>query len=560
MKRNLARALSAMTAAALLFTAGCSSKNPASSSDSSSQASVSAAQDSTAAPSSAKAENVMPIVKDGSVTLKIGAFDNWYTPASYKQNLPIWKAIEEKTGVKIDWDVVPSAQYAETMTVRLAAMQNIPDLFTIPGDPVKFGEDGVLEPLEGLIDQYASNMQTYFAENPKIYNLFKAPNGHVYFVSSVTSGANMYEPQGFVIRKDWLDKLKLSEPETLDDWYNVLKAFKENDPNGNGKADEVPMVLAAYSIAYTFGNAWGLHHFANDLTLGFYPDKEGKVQCEWLDPRSKEMVQFLNKLYKDGLLDQEYLTGKYDQFLSKNAKDIVGASFIGVSVMDQWDKNLQDAGVKDANWIAVKPPKGPNGYPGHGVMSPPVSGYFGMSANSKNKEVAMKWLDYVYASEEGNRFTTFGIEGKSYIMENGEPKYTDFTLKNSEGLNFFSALRTLGAAPTLPWIRNDKGPLSKQPAQTIVGNEKLQESIKKLQPSLVESVPFKFILMTSEEAATNGPLEADFKTKLDEKMANFITGVEDINSGWDKFISELKSLGIDEMIKIKQQQYDRYTK
>lgn len=557
MKRNLTRAICAMSAAVLLFTAGCSSKNGA---DSSTQVSTSAAQDSSAAQSPAKTENVMPIVKDGSVTLTIGAFDNWYTPASYKQNLPIWKAIEEKTGVKINWDVVPSAQYIETMTVRLAAMQNVPDLFTIPGDPVKFGEDGVLEPLEGLIDQYASNMQTFFAENPKIYNLLKAPNGHVYFVSSVTSGVNMYEPQGHAIRKDWLDKLNLPVPETLDDWYNVLKAFKEKDPNENGKPDEIPLVLSDYSVAYTFGNAWGLHHFVNGLTLGFFPDKEGKVQCEWLDPRSKEMVKFLNTLYKDGLLDPEYLTGKYDQFLSKNAKDIVGASYIGVSVIDQWDKNLQDAGVKDANWIAVKPPKGPNGYPGHGMINPPVSGYFGMSANSKNKEVAIKWLDYVYASEEGNRFTTFGIEGKSYVIENGEPMFTDFVLKNPDGLNFFSALRILGAAPTLPWIRNDKGPLSKQPAQMVAGNEKLQEQIKKLQPSLIESVPFGFILMTPEEAAANAPLTADFKTKLDEKMANFITGVEDIDSGWDKFTSELKSLGVDELTKIKQQQYDRYTK
>ncbi|RAV17871.1 extracellular solute-binding protein [Paenibacillus contaminans] len=553
-RKRFSRGICAAAAMALLI-AGCQSQS-------------NQGQQSSAAPESGKTSSspstgsqtkdyTLPLVTDGSVTLTIGSEDNGYTPASYTQNLPIWKAIEEKTGVKIKWDVVPVAQYVQTMNVRLASMSNVPDLLVVPGDPVKFGTDGVLEPLEKLIEEHAPNMRKFFAENPDIYNLLKAPDGHVYYVSSVVTGTNLSDPGGFMIRKDWLDKLNLQEPKTIDEWYSVLKAIKDGDPNGNGKKDEIPLVLPLKAVAQFFGDAWGLHLV---FSSGFWPDDKGKIQSEWLDPRAKEMVAWLNKLYKEGLLDPDFLTSSDDQLTTKITKNVVGSTRAFVNRIVQYDKNVQAAGVSGVNWIAVKPPQGPNGYKGHTEKYGPISGYFGMSAQSKNKETAIKWLDYVYASEEGNRFTTFGIEGKSYVMENGEPKFTDYILKNPDGLNSMNALRTLGAAPRLPWIRHDKGPLSKQPPQTIALEPKLQKAAEQILPTIIDPIPFEYISMTPEEASKFKPLNADYQSKLDEGLAKFIVGSDDIEKNWDTFTKELKDLGVDEIVKIRQQQYDRYKK
>lgn len=501
-------------------------------------------------------DNTMPIVKDGSVTLTVAAYDNYYTAASYKNNLPVWKAIEEKTGVKINWDVIPSGQYAQTMTIRLASAEDHPDLFTIPSsDPVKYGTDGIVVPMNDLIDKYAPNTKKFLEDNPAIRSLLTAPDGNIYRLASVTKGENLSEPSSWLIRKDWLDKLNLKEPTTIDEWYDVLKAFKEKDPNGNGKADELPMVFAHYTGLNTFGNAWGLHLSSSE---GFWPNEDGQMEYEWQDERAKELVKFLRKLHKEGLIEPDYLSTNTDGLKTKTTKNLVGATFAYMNYMDTADKMLKSAGVDDSNWIAVVPPQGPNGYKGHIEKSPPLAGFFAISSTSKYKEIAMKWLDYVYASEEGNLFTTFGIEGLSYEMVDGEPVLTDWALNNPDGLDITSALRSIGAAPTLPYIRSEEGIYSRFPKASIVNNTKRQEGVKKVTPYLVDCFPRSLILATAEESMTMQPLMADLDSTVQEWVAKFITGSADIDDKWDDFQKDLKKVGIDKILKIEQQQYERY--
>ncbi|MCU6712813.1 extracellular solute-binding protein [Paenibacillus sp. J5C_2022] len=556
--KHTTRLMVAALAMLLLFT-GCAGNNnepEAGTNEGKQAATEQPSQSGNDNPDEAKGKDyTLPIVEDGSTTLTVGAADNYYTPASYTQNLPIWKAIEERTGVKVKWDVVPAAQYKQTMTVRLASMKNIPDLLTIPGDPAKLGSDGVLEPLEELIRQYAPNIRKLFQENPDIHNLLKSPDGHIYSIPSIVTGTSLSDPGAFLIRQDWLDKLDLEQPKSIDDWYAVLKAFKEGDPNGNGKPDELPVALASPEAVYFFGDAWGLHLIYSD---GWWPDSNGKVQAEWMKPEAKELVAWLSKLYKEGLLDPDYLTSQDDQLSSKITKDQVGSTRVFINRISQYDSNQQKAGVEDVSWVAVTPPTGPNGYKGHAERYGPISGAFGMSALSKHKETAIKWLDFMYASEEGNRFTTFGMEGVTYTMENGEPKFTAYTTNNPDGLNIMNALRTQGAAPTLPWIRHDSGIWSKQPPQTIVGKPKLEEAAAMLQSSIIDPIPFHYIALTPEEASSFKPLHADYTTKLKERLSQLITGAVNIDEGWDKFMKELKDLGIDELLAIRQQQYDRY--
>lgn len=547
---NLAKRLLCLALGAMLATgAGCQKKPVDTPSDTSTPA----------APDKSGTENTLPIVKDGSVTLSVGTQDNGYAAASYTQNLPVWKAIEEKTGVKIKWDVIPSAQYSQTMQVRLAAMNGIPDIISLPsGDPVKFGQDGVIIPIEKLIDQYASNMKKFYNDNPNLYKLAKAPDGHIYAISSVMSGTSLADPMGYLIRKDWLDKLGLKEPTTTDEWYNVLKAFKEKDPNGNGKADEIPLSFSGWSVSMGFGDAWGQHLF---FSKGFKPDKNGKLEYEWIDSTTKEFLAWMNKLYKEGLIDPDYLTqSAADQLLKKVTQDTVGATRWYVNRLDTYDSAQKKAGHTQVNWIALPTPAGPNGYKGHTEKAGPISGFYGITSTCKNQEIAIKWLDYVYASEEGYLFTNFGIEGKSYTMENGEPKFSEWTTKNPDGLDMSSALRSLGAMPSMPWIRNDKGAFSKQPPQTINHLPKTKEAVSKIVPTLIDSLPVSSILATPEEASRVNSIMADLQTKQDEWVAKFITGTEDINSKWDKYVKDLQLAGLDELMKIRQQQYERYIK
>lgn len=495
----------------------------------------------------------LPFVKDGAGSLTVGVPDNRYAPKSYTQNLPVWAEIEKRTGVKINWDVTAVAQYNQAMNIRLAAASGLPDILQLPGTPVSYGTDGIIRPLNELIDKYAPNIKTYFAENPTVANLHKAPDGNIYALSADISGTATTDPMGWLIRKDWLDKLGLKEPTTLDEWYDVLKAFKEKDPNGNGKPDEIPL-----SPQYTwgglalFGNALGLH--LAEYSYGYSVDGSGKIKNDWLDPKAKELIVWLNKLYTEGLLDPEFMSKKADKILADITREVVGSTNHLLNAASKFNAAI---GKPEANWTMALPPAN-NGNKRFYEKAAPISGYWAISKDAKNPELAIKWLDYIYANEEGQRLVAYGIEGVSYTMVNGKPAFTDFVLNNPDKLDSVSALRSLGAFPNTPWIRAGKGPLSGQPEALLQSNPQLLEQAKRLEPYLIDNTPLKYVLPTPEEAELEKKIGADLNTYQEETLLKFIYGKEPID--WDKFVKRMKELGVDELIAIKQKQYDRVKK
>ncbi|MCZ8512159.1 extracellular solute-binding protein [Paenibacillus filicis] len=501
----------------------------------------------------------LPIVSDGSVTLTVATNDNYYTPKSYAQNLPVWQEIEKKTGVKIKWEVAPSSQYTNTINVRMAAAQGLPDLIRLPNDPVKPASDGLIIPMDDLIAKYAPNIRKYFSENPAIKKMMQAPDGKIYALSSDVSGTTSTDPFGLIINQTWLDKLGLKEPQTLDDWYTVLKAFKEKDPNGNGKQDEIPIstrfqVTNGSSISglFLFGSAMGLHLNYSD---GFYPDKNGKIQYEWIDPRAKELVVWLNKLYKEGLIDPQFMMKTDDDIISGISRNVIGVTNHFLNNANRFTNAQKQAGIQNANWQMTLPPSGP-GTKGFYEKYGPLSGWLAISKDCKNPEVAIKWLDYIYASEEGNRYVSFGIEGQSYKMVDGEPQFTEWTSKNPDGLDVNDALRSIGAMPVTVWIRSEKGPWSRQTKAVLNLLPDAVKQAEKLKDSGVDAIPLGLTSVEEVEATT--AINADIQTYKAETLTKFITGQAPID--WEKYVSTMKSMGINKLIEVKQKQYDRVMK
>jgi len=490
-------------------------------------------------------------IADG-VTLRIGTSDNLYAPKSLTTGLPVWKEIEEKTGVKINWDVVPSAQYVETMKVRVSAGRDLPDILNDPyGDPVKMADMGIFIPLDDLIEKHAPNIKKFFDDNPDIASRMRAPDGKIYALSSVTSGAAKTDPYSLQINRRWLEKLGLQEPRTLDEWYNVLKAFKEKDPNGNGKADEIPL-SPQYAVRglTLFGSALNMHMF---YSMGYYPNENGKIEFAWMKDEGEQLIRWLNKLYSEGLIDPEFANFNTEQYNSKIARDLIGVTNSFLNNTSTFNLLQKQNGIDNPN-IAPALPPAPAGGKGFYEEYGPLSGWYGITSSSKYPEVAIKWLDYVYASEEGSRYMAFGIEGLSYEMKDGKPVFTDWTMKNPDGLSYTDALRSLGAMPTVPWIRATEGYLSYQPQAIMDLNPDQKKEADRLAEYLVPNAAFG--LSSVQESDKLTALMADINTYLDENLVKFVMGTQPID--WAKFRSDLKNLGIDEVLSIKQAQYDRY--
>jgi ABC-type sugar transport system, periplasmic component len=502
----------------------------------------------------------------GSKTLKITASENWDTSKSLSQPLPVWQEIEKKTGVKIDFEVLANAQYVDTMMVRLAAGSNLPDIFVAPiktgfTDYVKITKNKLVIPLNDLIEEYAPNTKKFFEDNPNLKNIMKAPDGQIYGLSAVISGVLTAQPRVWAIRKDWLDKLGLKEPETIEDWYNVLKAFKEKDPNGNGKNDEIPLAVEMEkNDVLTLGNAWGLH--LGTYGYGYFPDTNGKVQCEYIDPKAKEVYAFANKLYKDGLLDPDFITATgYQALNEKIQKNLVGVTMHFVSNYASWENALKSTGVSDAKYAAIAPPVLNSGEKSFYMTGNETSGFVCISKDCKDTETAMKWFDYVYASEEGNRYQTWGIEGLSYVLKDGKPTYTDFVLKNPDGKSAFLALCSIGSFTTaMPTIRNSSGPLGGQAEALNINNPELRALADKVKTYLVPGARAQIILPTAEEADLLIDLDKKgLETYKNEMIAKFIVGSESLNK-FDEFVAKMKSLGAEQKAEVQQDQLDRISK
>lgn len=487
----------------------------------------------------------LPIVQDGSVSLTFGGFDSWYPAASYTMNLPVWQEIEKKTGVKIDFQVVPADQYDAKMQTQIAAGSDLPDIMELTptwtnAGVYRLAQQDVIRPLDDLIEQYAPDIKQFFEARPDIKKLLTAPDGKIYSIADLPL---QQVPSPFFIRQDWLDKLGLSAPSTPDQWIEVLTAFKDKDPNNNGKQDEIPLVLRPGGYTY-FGSAFGMQ----SPVQPFWADGSGKVEYQFLSPKFKELLAFTHDLYAKGLLDKE-MNRDESNFNALVSTNVVGASPTVLDYLLQQDSILKSAGVADANTVALKAPQSASGQSGNYMMRSPLWSHYGIPTKSKYPEIAMKWINYAWISEEGNLYKDYGVEGQSFTMGADGPEYTDWVSNNPDKLDSMSALRSLGAAPSI-LVKDSLDVFKQKYAGTKV------EQFMFLADDLLQ--PFPSPIPLEEESEVINQIMPDINTYVDEMIVKFIFGKEPIDN-FDKFVQKVESMGIDNVVQVVQAQYDRYS-
>ena len=481
-------------------------------------------------------------ISDSNLQLTYAGPDNWYASASYSDGLEVWKEFEKRTGVKIKFEVMQDSQYNTSMQTRVAANQGLPDIIAVPplwnGDVVKYSNSGVIIPLNRLIKQYAPNIQKMFEQYPELRRSVTAADGEIYTIPESVVQMNDNNFNMPIVREDWLAKLSLKTPETWDEWYTVLKAFKEQDPNGNSKADEIPFYTESIGKAGFFGASLGLQM----SDTGFMVTKEGKVSYIPATQEYKEVLQFINKLYSEGLMDIELGSSKKDEFINQ---DILGAHTHWSVITTRFNANLQKAGI-DGKYKAILPTKDASG---NTIVTrrAPFSLEYAITKDCKDPISAIKWIDYVWASDEGLLLQSAGIEGKSYEIKDGKPVLTDWTLKHPNQLDPLNALRSLGAGGSV--LYNQSWEIGRQ----LYEEEALAfGDIAK--PYMVEGFPR--LLGTIDEDKRAFAILADMQTYSDEMVMKFALGREPFEN-FDKFVNTLNSMGLEELIQIKQTQYDR---
>lgn len=494
-------------------------------------------------------ETGLPIVKEP-ITIKV--MSNQTAGQANNADMPVIKKYEEMTGIHVEWELVPWDNTTERKNLALAS-QDYADvfirMFIDATDIVTYGsQQGVFLKLNDYIDKYAPNLKAFFDQNPDVAAGLTAPDGGIYAFPRLIDPdfLSMRLGDRLWISEGWLNKVGLKEPATTEELYNALKAFKEQDPNGNGNPDEIPLTGQNLgSIVKNIKGAWGLGNRGNAANFVDMDETTNQLRFWPADEKYRDMVEYLRKLYEEKLLDQEIFTSGWDKVIAKANNGVVGA-YAG------WSPTLLT--VTDYTGIGVL--EGPQGDKIVPSLSPVAETPFMAVITDKNKypEATVRWLDYMY-SEEGAKLFNMGIEGETYTVDaNGEYVFTDVITNNPNGLNQDQArgqyMPSVSGWPGITMQKYFKGSESTEPPM---------EAAEKSRPYVIKEVWPQFIF-TPEENDRLVALRADIEGYVNEIQEQVISGKYSFDDeGWNRYLDQLKQMGLDEYLNIYKAAYDRYS-
>jgi putative aldouronate transport system substrate-binding protein len=492
----------------------------------------------------------LPIVKE-KITLKMMAGKPNNT--TNFDEIETFRELEERTNIRIEWDLVPQQAYTDRKGIILASGE-YPDAFfgTAAGgitdeEAVSYGSQGVFIPMESYIEEYAVNLKNVFAKLPDAKRIATALDGHIYTLPFIQQiNANTVFTRMF-INKSWIERLGLSLPETTDELHQVLKAFKERDPNGNNKADEIP-----FSFIYknhNMGHYGLMGSFGCPDTRDHVALKDGKVYITATTPEYKEAVKFLNKLYDEGLIDSEAFTHDSSQYRAKgNQEDALygfyfdwgGTSVVGVERFE-------------SDYVPLAPLKGPKGHQMWLVREPTIwGGYFAITSANKHVEATIRWADELY-EEKTSMQLQYGPIGLT-LEETPDGKIK--MLDPPDGMTYNDFRYQKAPAITASCILAETFENKMIVNETILKDDALYQVYA---PYLLdEFYPTASVKFTKEENTKMADLKTDIITYIDNKQAAWITGESSIDDEWDEYLKELEKMGIEEMRQLYQDVYDRY--
>ncbi len=475
----------------------------------------------------------LPIVKEP-ITLKI--FGQQGPVQAEWPQMDVFQEYQTMTGINLDFDVVPSQGYDEKKSL-LFASNDIPDIFVraflTNSEIVKYGNMGVLAPLEELIEEYAPNYAKHLTDNPAIRARITAPDGHIYALSDIIT-LNAARTSKYWMNKKWLAQAGKEIPVTVEELEDVLRAFKGADFNGNGQADEIPLGAADLpGLINALCGVWGFQRqFGQNLQV-----TDGKVRTWITDDGFKDMLVWLNRMYSEGLVDPEIFTQDFAKYAAKMSGQLMGL-FI----------NQADDTFDSTDYVGIAPFTGKSEK--QFVNSQPIArgnGVFAISAGCENKEAAMRWVDYFYG-KEGSIFLRFGAEGKTMTFnEAGEPEYNDGILNSPDGSGTAIGQFTFWPGGGAPQWLNDENSIA-------VASDRTKAAQVALDPYLPENI-YSEPLFTQEINDRLTILQTDITTYFNEATAKFVRGELSFDK-WDTYVSTLNKIGLEEWVLIYQEAYD----
>ncbi len=538
--------------------------------------------------SNIQAAHGLPIVPAGkSVTLKLFAplatrndnfVDNEFT-----------KLIQKDTGLKLEFVTAPASD-AQSKRNLLLASNDYPDIIVArgmkPAEVNMYAEQGIFIPLDDLIKDYAPNTQKAWKEYPNAKLITTMYDGKVYSLPDINDCYHCRRGEGRLwFYRPWMDKLNSNKlPETTAELKDYLLKIKNNDPNGNGKKDEVPLAFNKSEMLR------GLNYFANAFQVypnGGYRLDNDKIVAAFTTDQFKDTLVYMNDLYKNGLIlaDAFSIENKDLVTIGETPEGPVIGSLIG------WGPEAGTAKAGDTlRWFdffvmpTIKGPTGQRNAIQTGQWNAVQNVYF-VTDKCKEPIAAVRLGDlllsdyYGYSAYIGPEGTgwTYSTDGTKGIG-GGTATYKELVTYGAQKMNtswdqvvqsFRSEqvrldLAAENADMIYKFLDGDyslRGEIGKLKENSGAYNEimKYYGSKKQLEPYVFDE---KYIVPPLiYESKSGADAEAsDITTVIDnyfkQKVAEFVTGADNINTNFPAFVSELNKMGLQKLLGHMQKAYE----
>ena len=479
----------------------------------------------------------------------------------------IFKRLQEKTNVEIDWTAIQADQWSDKISLEMANTKNMTDFIFSAGfsdnDLLKYAKQGVIIPLEEYIDAYMPNLQAVFEKYPEYRTMCTAPDGHIYsfpWIEQLGEGKEAIQAIGNIpyINKKWLDFLGLKVPETTEELEKVLIAFRDHAEELKSEfdieGDVIPMSFIINNgdqdpaiLINGFGEGYG------DTGDHFVVTDEGKVIYTTVQEGYKEGIQWLHELVEQKLVDPEAFTQEWSTYVAKGKSHRYGLCFTwDISNIDNYE-----------DYVMLPALAGPNGLvnitrQNNSETSGFDRGRCVLTTSCKNTALAAAWIDQMYAPLQSpqNNWGTYGEKDSFNIFEMGTNKDGEKMLKHMD-LGNESPVEVREA-------QSVNGPLAvlneyydvyvTQPADAKWRLDNMHETYLE---DMHSKYVYPNVFMSIEDTNKVTQYDTDIRKYAEQKKADWILN-GGIEKEWDSYLKKMEQYGLSDYLAIKQKYFDKY--
>jgi len=469
----------------------------------------------------------------------------------FQDDWPVWQVIAERTGVRLTGTANPVATDG-TEQFNLEAVNLFPaDIYAGPGLGrlfIQYGQEGAFLPLNDLINSYAPNIRALLDARPYLENFITAPDGNIYHIPNVAEGLIA---QTVFMRTDWLDAVGLDVPQNTAEFEEALIAFRDEMPALTGNDVVFPLFGDSLDSLLHLAPMWGGRHGTGDSSGRIVlPEDSDEMYHAILTDEFMPVMQNLSRWYAEGLIDPEIMTRgslSRQELLSQNQG---GATVHWAVSTAGFNVQLRDE-IEGFRFEAINPvtPDGLNNSWGATRGSVNNNGW-AISHNNPNPEATMRLFDFLF-TEEGRVLMSFGVEGETWEMVDGERSFLDTVFEQD--------------MPAVDYLRS-RGGVRWMGIHGFFEYEMAMASPEALAAFQIYNNPDIFLRQTpplsftTEEREIIDQINPNLNTYISENLQAMILGDwTEIEGLWADFIQGAFDMGAAEMIAAYQSAFDRFS-